>query len=198
MVQLQHRLFFYQHTSCLPWGTTTSWSSLPDWWSWRIFWILGKVVEQPQTLHLFSYPPQSCFCILLSLTVSWLGLKPDTLSLCMEAPQHNDLNILSNSQGGAGIPGSSLWSGNKSLNRKFDTKSQWVSKGMNLKQNEDLAEGKKFQPRTQFSFWWPQQIVLGKQKANKESVNISYVEIKSAIIKKPEEILWVSVWVSNS
>lgn len=159
-------------------------------------WKSSRTTPKPSPFSLSSTKLLLHFAVthcLLARVEAWY-----TLSLCMEAPQHNDLNILSNSQGGAGIPGSSVWSGNKSLNRKFDTKSQWVSKGMNLKQNEDLAEGKKFQPRTQFSFWWPQQIVLGKQKANKGSVNISYVEIKSAIIKKPEEILWVSVWVSNS
>lgn len=103
--------------------------------------FLNPWEKQLPNLHLLFLPftelsPQNSVitdCLLVRAG-AW-----HTICLCMGTPEHN-----SHIPGGAEIPGSSLWSGNRSPYRRFDTKRRWVSVGTNWWQNTDLAEGQKF------------------------------------------------------
>lgn len=140
-----------------------------------------KSPNSPKTFTFYSCLPHICLhIVLLSHAVSWLGLKSDILfafawgHLSTMTPIYWAIHKVV--LGSHAVP-----SGNESLYRRFNTK-QGVGKDINLRQDKDLAEGQKFQSRTQFSFWQPQQMLLGKQKANKVSVNISNSEIKSVFL----------------
>lgn len=100
-----------------------------------------KKVQQLPNLHLLflpstELPPQN------SVVTDCLPARAGawhTLHLFMGTPEHN-----SHIAGGAEIQGSSLWSGNGSPYRRFDTRCRWVSEGMDWWQNTDPPEGQKF------------------------------------------------------
>lgn len=144
---------------------------------------LEKKYHSPKTFTFYSCLPHVCLhIVLLSCTVSWLGLKFDKLfafawgHLSTMAPIYWAIHKVV--LGSHAVP--------SDLEMEVCTEGlTWnirVGKGVNLRQDKDLAEGQKFQSRTQFSFWLPQQMLLGEWKANRVLVNISSSEINSVLL----------------
>lgn len=110
VMQLQHNLCF-TNTSPICHGISWLWEAFFHTSDCKEFSESLEKPKQPKNIHLLflssthlpSYSSTVTCCLLVRAKV-WY-----TLCFCVGSPQHNDSNILSNSQGGAGIPCSSLW-----------------------------------------------------------------------------------------